>query len=118
MIMQNGLTKRVEALEQRLGAVRTPKKICVAFAPFPGIFDKCSLTVPETGERMEFDTESAMLDWLTEREQQHILVSTVDGRLSRPKDKSEEGILLVPPQMSEEQWESAAMSEIKTIEPL
>lgn len=118
MIMQNGLTKRVEALEQRLGAARAPRKICVAFAPFPGIFDKYSLTVPETGERMEFDTESAMHDWLTERKQQHILVSTVDGRLSRPKEQSEEGILIVPPHMTEEQWESAAMSETKTIEPL
>lgn len=104
--MRTTMRKKIEALEQQLDAASAPKSVHVVFAPFPGICDKYSLTVPETGKRIEFDTEAAMLDWLTERKQQHILVSTVEGRRSRPKEQ--EGILLVPPPMTEEQWETAA----------
>lgn len=106
--MKGAMAKKVEALEQLLDTAMKQNGVHVAFAPFPGICDKYSLTVPETGKRMEFDTEEAMLDWLTERQQQHILVFTVDGRRPGPKKKSGEGILLTSPPMTEEQWEAAA----------
>lgn len=106
--MKGAMAKKVEALEQLLNTVRGPKSIHVVFAPFPGLCDKYSFTVPETGKRMEFDSEAAMLNWLEERQQQHILVSSVDGRRSGPKEKSDSGILLTSPPMTEEQWEAAA----------
>lgn len=106
--MKGAMAKKVEALEQLLNTVRGPKSIHIVFAPFPGLYDKYSLTVPETGKRMEFDTEAAMLNWLTARQQEHILVSTVDGRRSGQKEKSDGGILLTSPPMTGKQWEAAA----------
>lgn len=100
--------KRLEALERRLEDARTQAHIHIAFAPFPGVSDKYSLTVPETGERMEFNTEMEMLAWLGERDERNILARPVGGRPPRKK-KNGAGILIVPPQITAGQWEAAAL---------
>ncbi len=105
------LGKRLTRLEERFEAVHSPERISVAFAPFPGVSDKYCLTEPQTGERVEFDTEEEMLKWLNERRMRHILVRTVDGRRPR-KEKNGAGILLVPPRVTEEQWETAARGDM------
>ena len=102
--------KQLAALEQRLAALDLDhvQPVAVVFSPFPGVSDKYGLAVPEAGERLEFDKETEVLSWLDERgQQERIIVKIVDGRIRRPQG-NERGILVVPPPMTEEQWETAA----------
>lgn len=101
--------RQLVALEQRLAALNLDQvqHVALVFSPFPGVCDKFSLTEPETGGRLEFDTESEVIAWLSARgQQERIIVKTVNGRRQRSQGNGR-GILMVPPPMTEEQWEAA-----------
>lgn len=101
--------KQLAALEQRLAALDLDmvQPVALVFSPFPGVSNKYSLTVPETGRRLEFDTEAEVLAWLDARgQQERVIVKIVDGRRQRSQGDGQ-GILMVPPPMTEEQWETA-----------
>lgn len=84
------LRKRLARLEARHMELGRPAHIHVAYGgPFMGA-DGYSVDVPETGQRRYFPTEEALLAWLYKRD---------------PADDM--GILLVPRQMSEAEWEAA-----------
>ena len=101
--------RQLVELERRLAALNLDQvqHVALVFSPFLGGSDKYSLTVPETGGRLEFDTEAEVLAWLAARgQQERIIVKTVDGRRQRSQGDGQ-GILMVPPPMTEEQWETA-----------